>query len=339
MKKWLISGGVLLIILLGCLQIWQVEHSMTIEGTVLQVNENSVLLSQKKGISSEELVKTYEEWMDGDYDLIFVSNVEGAEVGMKLRVIIGGITAESYPSQVQAKSYEILNQLQIPKEESDEMIIAPKNLYNQELLDIFPKTVGMNQLFNGYAEYGHFQTLKTVQEFGSVFQITFDGMMTDGYGESVERLFQLTYEITDEAVIEKIYNEDPYNQLKDPRLLNSIIPNKVLLKLPLESGNSWTETFSYQEKEYTATTDIVRIETNEDGKLTYETFTTVAGIEGDYNGRYKETRVFTTGSGMTSFSSLFSFESIGMDNEDFKQADDLYLFGYSLSAENIIIRE
>ena len=33
--------------------------------------------------------------------------------------------------------------------------------------------------------------------------------------------------------IEHIYNEDPYNQLKDERLLNSIIPNKVLLKLPL----------------------------------------------------------------------------------------------------------
>ena len=130
-----------------------------------------------------------------------------------------------------------------------------------------------------------------------------------------------------------------YNQLKDERLLNSIIPNKVLLKLPLEVGNSWTEKFSYQEKEYTAMTEIVRIDTNEDGKLTYETLTTVAGIEGDYNGCYKETRVFTTGSGMTSFSSFFAFESTGTDDEDFEQAEDLYLFGYSLSAENIIIEE
>ena len=339
MKKWLISGGILILILLGCSQIWQVDNAMTIEGTVLQISEASVLLSQKKEISMDDLVKTYEEWMEGDYDLISVSNVEGAEVGMKLRVIISGTIAESYPSQTQAKSYEILNQLQIPKEESDEMTMAPENPYNQELLDIFPKTVGLNQLFNGYAEYGHFQTLKKAQEFGSVFQIIFDGMMTDGYGESVDRLFQLTYEITDEMVIEQIYNEDPYNQLKDSRLLNSIIPNKVLLKLPLEVGNSWTQTFSYQEKEYTAMTEIVRIETNKDGRVTYETFTTVAGIEGDYNARYKETRVFTTGSGMTSFSSLFSFESIGMDDEDFEQSDDLYLFGYSLSAENIIIRE
>lgn len=339
MKKWLISGSILLIILLGCLQIWQVEHSMTTEGTVLQVNETSILLSRKKGINSKDLVKTYEEWMDGDYDLIFVSNIEGAEVGMRLSITIEGTMTESYPAQAKAKSYEILNQLQIPKEESDEMVIAPENRYNQELLDIFPKTVGMNQLFNGYAEYGHFQMLKTVQEFGSFFQITFDGMMTDGYGESKDRVFQLTYEITDQSVVEKIYNEDPYNELKDPRLLNSIIPNKVLLTLPLEVGNSWTETFIYQEKEYTATTEIVRIETNEDGKLTYETLTTVAGIEGDYNGCYKETRVFTTGSGMTSFSNLFSFESAGTDDEDFEQTEDLYLFGYSLSAENIIIEE
>ena len=109
--------------------------------------------------------------------------------------------------------------------------------------------------------------------------------------------------------------------------------------MPLEVGNSWTQTFSYQGKEYTAMTEIVRIETNKDGRVTYETFTTVADIEGDYNGCYKETRVFTTGSGMTSFNSLFSFESIGTDDEHFEQADDLYLFGYSLSAENIIIRE
>ena len=119
----------------------------------------------------DDLVKTYEEWMEGDYDLISVSNVEGVEVGMKLRVIISGTIAESYPSQTQAKSYEILNQLQIPKEESDEMTMAPENPYNQELLDIFPKTVGLNQLFNGYAEYGHFQTLKKLKNLDLSFRL------------------------------------------------------------------------------------------------------------------------------------------------------------------------
>lgn len=339
MKKWWISGGILILILLGCSQIRQVEQSMAIEGTILQINESSVLLSQKKGINADDLAKTYKEWMNGDYDLISVSNVEGAEVGMILRVMIEETIVESYPAQAQAESYEILNYIQVPKEEGDEMVIAPEKPYNQELLEIFPKTVGMNQLFNGYAEYGHFQTLKMAQEFESVFHITFDGMMMDGYGDSEERLFQLTYEVTDQTVIEHIDNKDPYNQLKDQRLLNSIIPNKVLLKLPLEVGNSWVETFVYQGKEYTAMTEIVRIKPNEDGKLTYETSTTVANIEGDYNVGYKETRVFTTGSGMTSFSSLFSFESIGTDDEDFEQAEDLYLFGYSLSAENIVIGE
>ena len=77
MKKWLISGGILILILLGCSQIWQVDNAMTIEGTVLQISEASVLLSQKKEISMDDLVKTYEEWMEGDYDLISVSNVEG----------------------------------------------------------------------------------------------------------------------------------------------------------------------------------------------------------------------------------------------------------------------
>ena len=112
---------------------------MTIEGLVLQVDPNSVLLSQKKEISSEDLVKTYEEWMDGDYDVIFVSNVEGVEVGMILRVIIEETMTTSYPAQTQAKSYEILNQLQIPTDESDEMIMAPENSYIKSYLIFFLK--------------------------------------------------------------------------------------------------------------------------------------------------------------------------------------------------------
>lgn len=334
MKKWLISGGILIVLLLGCLQILKSEDSMTIEGTVFQVSESSVLLSQKKDISIDDLSKRYEEWMNEDYDLISVSNVEGVEVGMVLRVITEGTLAESYPKFAQAKYYEILK-----KKTSEETFTDLKKTYNQELLDIFPKTIGMNQLFNGYAEYGHFQTLETAKESGSIFQIIFNGMMTDGYGDSEERLFQLTYEITDQAVIEKIHNDDRYNQFNDSSLLNSIIPNKIVLKLPLEVGNSWLETFMYQGQEYTATTEIVQIETNEDGKLTYETLTTVMGIEGDAHRCYKESRVFTTGSGLTAFSSVFSFEPIGTNDEELEQAEDLYLFGYSLSAENIVIKD
>ncbi len=337
MKKWLVSGIVIVLVLIVCSQLWKIKESMKIEGTVLQVNESSVLLSQKDGITSEDLLKTYDEWMVGDYDLISVSNLEDVDVGMILSIVVGEI-AESYPAQAQAKSYEVLNPIELSvQEEQEEIVMAPQNPYSQQLLDIFPKTVGMKQMFNGYAEYGHLQTLKTTKLLGSIFELQFDGEMIDGRGDSSQRLFQLTYEITDQAVTEHIHNQDAYNQLDDERLLNSIIPDKVLLKLPLEVGNSWFETFAYQGQEYTATTEIVRIETNDDGKVEYETLTTVKAIEGYYNECYKESRVFTTGSGMTSFSNLFSLAAVGVDYEGSEQSEDLYLFGYYLSNEDIVV--
>lgn len=334
MKKWLISGIVIVLVLIGYSQLSQMEQSMKIEGTVLQVNASSVLLSQKDEITSEDLLKTYDEWMVGDYNLISVSNLEDVEVGMVLSVVVGEIL-ESYPAQARAKSYEVLAQSELlVREEQENSVMAPQKPYSPQLLAIFPKTVGMKQLFNGYAEYGHLQILKTAQVVGLTFELEFDGEMIDGRGDGSERLFQLTYEITDQAVIEHIHNQDSYNQLNDERLLNSIIPDKVLLKLPLEVGNSWFETFAYQGQEYTATTEIIRIETNNNGKVEYETLTTVEAIEGYYNECYKENRVFTTGSGVTSFSNLFSLEEIGVDYEESEQSEDLYLFGYYLSNED-----
>lgn len=334
MKKWVVIVGVGVICLLGGLRLWVDEREplIIIEGTVLEVNATGTLVSKRDNLSSKDLVKTYDEWMKGDYELVFISNLDDIEVGMGIKVIVEDEVAESYPARIKAKSYEIIKQIEITKD-SEEIMSLKESSYNQQLVKIFPQTIGLQQLFSGYAEYGHVQTLKEARETETTVELLFEGEMRDGRGDSEQRIFQLTYEVTDEAVIEHVQNSDPYNQLHNSTLLNSIIPNKVILKLPLEVGNSWDETFSYKGQQYTARTEIIRIDLLENGEKEYETLTTVKGIEEYYQECYKENRVFRTNRGMTSFSNLFSLECIDLEDQDLEQSEDLYLFGYYLSAQ------
>ncbi|MBQ4164271.1 MAG: DUF3221 domain-containing protein [Turicibacter sp.] len=332
MKKWLVSVSLFLLVLVGCAQQFKQENEVIVEGTVLQVQDSTILLSKRSDLSQEDLNKTYDDWMSDNYDLMSISNLDGIQVGMVLRVWVEEDILEIYPVHAKGKSYEVINQIaKISNDDIDSTKTSLDQPYSQQLRDVFPEDEGDNQLFHGYGEYGHFQTLNTAQLLGTTFQLLFDGYMMDGRGDGSERSFQLIYEITDQEVIEHIYNNDPYNQLENERLLSSIIQDKIILKSPLELGNSWSETFVYKEKDYTALTEIVGMKTNDKGKMQYETLTTVCGIEGYEENCYKESRIFTEGSGMTSFSNLF----LNSDNQTNDGELELYLFGYQLSAENI----
>ncbi|MBQ1785910.1 MAG: DUF3221 domain-containing protein [Turicibacter sp.] len=332
MKKWLVSVSLFLLVLAGCAQQTKQENEFIVEGTVLHVQDSTILLSKRSDLSQKDLNKTYDDWMSDDYDLMSISNLDGVQVGMIIRVLVEGGMLEIYPIQAKGKSYEVINQIEkIPNDDSELTTTRQEQSYSQQLRHLFPEAEGANQLFHGYGEYGHFQTLNTAQLLGSTFQLLFDGYMMDGRGEGSERVFQLIYEVSDQEVIEHIYNHDPYKQLNNERLLSSIIPDKIILKSPLQLGNSWSETFVYNEKDYIALTEIVGIKTTDKGKMQYETLTTVCGIDGDEGNCYKESRIFTEGSGMTSFSNLFLSNHHEMNDEGL----ELYLFGYQLSAENI----
>lgn len=340
MRKWLWSSivAIVILVLIGCSKLFEVQimHSQVIEGVVLNINEDGVaLISQNENLVSADLNKSYDDWLEGDYHLILVSHLEGAQVGMKVSVTLEGEIAESYPAKAKAGQYQVNGIIELEDQSMNQMVIQPVKPYQEELLNIFPKTIGLMQIFNGYAEYGHVQTLVKAEEKGSLFELTFEGQMMDGIGDYESRQFEIIYQIDHQSVIEKISNQDVYNHLKDESLLNSIIPNKVLLKTPLEVGNSWIESFPYEGNDYTAKTTIIRAETNSEGKMEYETLTIVEGMVDFYANTYKESRVFLQGSGMISFSNLFSFDEVGIDYAELEQSEDLYMFGYGLTKQEI----
>lgn len=81
----------------------------------------------------------------------------------------------------------------------------------------------------------------------------------------------------------------------------SIIKDSKILVSPLVVDNTWTENFNYKSKEYTASTKIINIGKNEEGKKIIQTETTVNNIEGFGNNTYKETKTYTEGLGLTNF--------------------------------------
>lgn len=338
MQKWILSGIIVVFVLIGCSKLFKIEVApdLVIEGTVLSTHEDLALISQRVDLKVEDLQKTRDEWMNGGYNLIEISSLSGVEVGMKVKVVLNGEILESYPARGSSKSYEVIGRVELTEDTTESnLVMESVKPYHSQLLAIFPQTLGLTQMYHGYAEYGHFQKLVKAVEKGNIFELNFEGQMMDGIGDFESRTFTLKYEIDDQCVVEYINNQDHYNQLKDATLLNSIIPNKVVLKAPLEVGTSWFETFPYEGSDYTAKTVITRVELNQDEKMEYETLTTVEGIEDYYMDTYKEIRIFTEGSGMTSFSNLFSLEAVGVDYDELDQSEDLYIFGFNLSNEEL----
>lgn len=88
MKKWLVSVSLFLLVLAGCAQQTKQENEFIVEGTVLHVQDSTILLSKRSDLSQKDLNKTYDDWMSDDYDLMSISNLDGVQVGMIIRVLV-----------------------------------------------------------------------------------------------------------------------------------------------------------------------------------------------------------------------------------------------------------
>lgn len=175
--------------------------------------------------------------------------------------------------------------------------------YSEELASIFPYEVDTTLYYQGFVEYGHIITVRDVKVTDDKQEkiITAEGYMGDGLGPISEkgtiRKFDIRYLILNDRVVEEIKELN-----EETRVHKTIIPNKIILKLPLQTGNSWDQKFKDNEgREYTAKTTIEKVEALENGVKKYTVKTTVDKIPGYKGSKYVETRVFETGKGMTEF--------------------------------------
>lgn len=198
------------------------------------------------------------------------------------------------------------------------------------LAKIFPNEVGFTWWYHGYAEYGHIMTIEDISSDDDSYNYKIKGYMNDGVEDpdpNGSRTFTIEYKIDGTSITEYIYNNE-----HNSNTLNSIISNKTILKLPLEEGNSWEDTFSYNGEKYTATSVLEEIVLNiRNGELQeeYVVRTKVNDIEGYPNNTYEEKCVYRIGTGLVAFSNTT------INGMPFTE-DDPFSFGYGLSFTEIV---
>jgi hypothetical protein len=185
----------------------------------------------------------------------------------------------------------------------------------------------------GLAEYGHYvKWNSTVYESPDKIIYGMEGYFNDGSG--IPGSFRVNYILDrNEFTITESVVENTRSGL---RMINSIIPDMIILKAPLDPGNSWQQQVMINDSEYTMNALItgVEVDPNAPYLLIYSVEYRVSGMTGYFNNEYIQRRSFKTGRGMISFAQLMEGD-IGISGKDLEnsylveEAIVNHMFGYS----------
>ncbi|WP_176718818.1 hypothetical protein [Caloranaerobacter ferrireducens] len=197
-------------------------------------------------------------------------------------------------------------------------------------------------IYHGLAEYGHSGVLRKVSEDAEKAVYEFSGSFEDGTGLGGQFRVSYIFNFQDGTITEKVTENTRTNK----RTVNSILKDLIILKLPIETGNRWTQPVEINGKIYRMEARIISIsyenqpyypiEKIDMNNPTVKVRYIVKGIKGYFNNTYIEERKFQLGRGMIAFSNLMK----GDLRLSGKELDDIYkvnreisnnMFGYSLS--------
>ena len=122
-------------------------------------------------------------------------------------------------------------------------------------------------------------------------------------------------------------NNDEFREEGADNRLHSIIPNQIILKLPLEVNNSWEQKFTFKDKEYTAKTIITGIKATDQGNKQYTTKIVIENVPGYFNNQYIEERVYEENKGLVSFANAME-----LYETDVEPTQENFMFGYQQSS-------
>jgi hypothetical protein len=186
-----------------------------------------------------------------------------------------------------------------------------KVVFEEEALSaLLPFEIGYTWIYNGFAEYGHTMTLDAIieSEDSSVYEISGEvADMSGGEGNfSVD--LTLKYILSGNSIVQEKAEE---------MMLDSKFDRLTLIKLPLEVGNTWTETVIDPEtqNEVTLNSEIVIVEMV-DSAMQY----TVR--YDDVDSDYYELRIFREGVGVISVEKLLE-----LTDDNFPASYTLFMSG------------
>lgn len=171
----------------------------------------------------------------------------------------------------------------------------------QALLEVLPTTTGDQYFYNGFAEYGHIQTIERIdeEEGKKIYHVV--GMVDDPSGGEATGDFtlEMQYIVDSEKITEKI--------LQGQKLPHKI-PELEVLRLPLEKGNRWEQKMLIDGREETLKAVIESVDVDpQDKRETYTIVYTVPMADMPEN-TYKEIRTYKKGVGLYYFESTLGKE-------------------------------
>lgn len=213
-------------------------------------------------------------------------------------------------------------------------------------LDSLLPPLDKNLRYFGLAEYGHNGVFKLVSSDSDSSVYEFNGEFDDGSGIPDKFKVQYTLDYINGTVTEKVLE----NTRTGKKEVNSIIPEHIIMKLPLSTGTEWEQSVEVDGKQYNMNGLIVSVayKGNTDyspGVTDYDKNYPVVTVRykihdmpGYFKNTYIEEREFQAGRGMIGFGKLMPGD-IGLSEKDiedgFKVEEALinHMFGYSLAIE------
>lgn len=192
----------------------------------------------------------------------------------------------------------------------------------------------------GLAEYAHEGQLVKVRENQEEAVYQFNGTFRDGSGLPGQFKVQYHFDYSKGTVQEKVIE----NTRSEKDEVNSKIHHPIILKLPLESGNTWQQEITFEGVKKIMSATIVSIAY--EGPTYYSQMKSgppvvtvryvVEDVPGYFQNMYVEERRFQPGRGMVAFSQLMEGDlNIKDINDEYQvqQAIINNMFGYSLARE------
>jgi hypothetical protein len=187
---------------------------------------------------------------------------------------------------VPTKSPDAVEPTQTP--ESTE---KPNEEVSSELKALLPDKEDYEWVYNGFADYGHDLELEEIREEDGKLLYIAEGEVHDMSDGESDRDFSLkvTYELTADEMIQK----------KSGDMMLDLFDEMTIIQLPLEEGNSWTQTVQGEKgEEIKLESTIEKIEEVEGAKV-------YTVLYKDKDSPYFERRVIKEGVGVTDFVRLY----------------------------------
>ena len=182
-----------------------------------------------------------------------------------------------------------------------------KNEVSAELRALLPEREDYEWVYNGFAEYGHELELEEIEHKNGRVVYEIEGEVFDMSGGESDDDYSLS--------VDFIVTSDSLIQEKKGEKMMDLFDSMVLIQLPLEEENTWTQTVKGEGgEEIQLECTIEKIE-DKDGAKAYTV------LYQDKNSPYYEKRVITEGVGVTEFTRLYIQEG---EDEDFEVSYWLY---------------